>query len=144
MGKTNKRWPFRTYEVAGFFVLSCLACLSLATLAVWLDLSTARSAFDERAGSLQRTLAHQFGNTDTILTSLAGLHHSNERLNDYEFAGQARELLAAYPFVSAVVQAEVLARDDVKAFEERMRSSGFVNFQLRGQEANAVDAAGNQ
>lgn len=140
MRKTNKRWPFRTYEVAGFIVLSCLACLSLATLAVWLDLSTARSAFDERAGSLQRTLAHQFGNTDTILTSLAGLHHSNERLNDYEFAGQARELLAAYPFVSAVVQADVLARDDVQAFEARMRSSGFVNFQVRGDDP---DAAGN-
>lgn len=144
MGKTDKRWLFRTYEVAGFFVLSCLACLSLATLAVWLDLSTARNAFDERAGSLQRTLAHQFGNTDTILTSLAGLHHSSEKLNPYEFAGQSRELLAAYPFVSAVVQADVLARGDVKAFEERMRSSGFVDFHIRGHGANEVDAAGNE
>lgn len=152
MRQKNKRWLFRTYEVAGFIVLSCLACLSLATLAIWLDLGTARNAFDERAGSLQRTLAHQFGNTDTILTSLAGLHHSNERLNAYEFAGQSRELIAAYPFVSAIVQADVMARDEVQAFEERMRSNGFVNFhlrgdendQLRGDEYDAIDAAGNQ
>lgn len=131
MRQNSKRWLFKTYEVAGFIVLSCLACVSLATLAVWLDLSTAKNAFDERAGSLQRTLAHQFGNTDTILTSLAGLHHSNDNLNSYEFAGQARELLSAYPFVSAIVQADVLERKDREQFEERMRENGFVEFTLR-------------
>ncbi|MPY73078.1 MAG: hypothetical protein GEU87_02350 [Alphaproteobacteria bacterium] len=137
MRPNRKRWLFKTYEVGGFVVLSCLACISLATLAVWLDLSTAKKAFDERAVSLQRTLAHQFGNTDTILTSLAGLHHSSEKLDDYEFAGQSRELLAAYPFVSAIVQADILDPKGRDAFEEQMRRNGYLQFSLSQFEIGA-------
>ena len=140
MRQHRKSRLFKAYEVVCFTVLSCLACVSLATLAVWLDLSTAKKAFDERAVSLQRTLAHQFGNTDTILTSLAGLHHSSAKLDAYEFAGQARELLAAYPFVSAILQADMLATKDRASFEEHMRSNGFLQFRLREHKKNGGSA----
>jgi hypothetical protein len=122
---------FRAYEVAGFVVLTCGVCIALASLAVLIDLGTARKAFDERAVSLQRRLAHQIGNTDTILTSLVGLHHATERLRSHEFAGQARELLAAYPFVSAILEADLIEPSERASFEKQMRENGFPQFRLR-------------
>ncbi len=130
MSEIRNRWLFKTSDVVGFTVFACLTCVSLAMLAIWLDLGASKTAFEERVSSLQRTLAQQFGNTDAILTSLAGLHHSSDNIKAHEFAGQSRELLAAYPFVDAIVQANVLEGQDREAFEDRMRSNGFVQFSL--------------
>lgn len=107
-----------------------LTCVSLAVLAIWLDLGASKTAFDERVSSMQRMLAQQFGNTDAILTSLAGLHHSSDNIKNHEFAGQSRELLAAYPFVDAIVQANVLEAENRAAMEERMQRNGYVQFSL--------------
>lgn len=137
MSDARNRWLFRTSDVVGFSIFTGLTCFSLAMLAIWLDLGASKSAFDERVSSLQQTLAQQFGNTDAILTSLAGLQHSSDNIKAHEFAGQSRELLAAYPFVDAVVQADMLEEVNRTAFEERMQRNGFVQFRLSGYENGA-------
>ena len=126
-----RRRLFKTREVWGFVVLTFLTCTSLAGLGVWIDLSTAENGFEQRTVSLQRTIAHQFGNTDTILTSLVGLHHASDSLKSYEFASQSRELLAAYPFVKAIARASILRAQDRRSFEARMRFGGFLDFTLK-------------
>ncbi|MDA0661550.1 MAG: CHASE domain-containing protein [Proteobacteria bacterium] len=123
-------WLFKTFDIVGFSAFAGLTCFSLAMLAIWLDLGASKTAFDERVSSLQRMLAQQFGNTDAILTSLAGLHHSSDNMKTHEFAGQSRELLAAYPFVDAIMMANVLEPADRASMEERMRLKGFFEFRL--------------
>ena len=78
------------------------------------------------------------GRPTSSAASLAGLHHSSDRLDDYEFAGQARELLNAYPFVSAIAEADILEPGERPAFEAHMRDSGYLEFKLRSLDGESL------
>ena len=121
---------FKTREILFLALLTLFACLFMGGFAVWVDLASAERAFNQRVDSIQRDLAHRFGSAEAALTSLVGLHHASDDLKTYEFAALSGELLAAYPFIRTIAKTLVLPADERAAFEEDMRSNGFMRFRV--------------
>ncbi len=131
MGRSNKLRLFKAWEVAGFVFLASIACVSMAALAISIDLGTVERAFKQRADSIQRDIAHRFGSTEAVLTSLVGLHHASDDLRNYELSAQVREILAAYPYIRTIAKVAVLPSEQRESFEAEMRRSGFIGFEVK-------------
>jgi CHASE1-domain containing sensor protein len=121
---------FRAWEILGLVLLSCIASASLVALAIWIDLGLAERAFTQRVEGVQRDLAHRFGSTEAVLTSLVGLHHASDDLRSYEFAALSRELLDAYPYIRTIAKIIVIPSQERAGFEQDMREGGFPQFQV--------------
>ena len=130
MKRNPKRRLFKTWEILGLVLLTCIASASLAALAIWIDLGVAERAFRQRVEGVQRDLAHRFGSTEAVLTSLVGLHHASDDLRSYEFAALSRELLDAYPYIRTIAKVIVIPSQERAAFEQSMREGGFPQFQV--------------
>jgi PAS domain S-box-containing protein len=136
---------FRVRELLSLTLLALFACLSMGGLAVWVDLTSAERAFNQRVDGIQRDLAHRFGSAEAALTSLVGLHHASDDLKSYEFAALSRELLAAYPFIRTIAKTLILPAVDRPTFERNMRANGFMRFQVTEREGDErLSRAGNR
>ncbi len=143
--RSKRNSLFRVREVLSLTLLALFACLSMGGLAVWVDLTSAEKAFNQRVDGIQRDLAHRFGSTEAALTSLVGLHHASDDLKSYEFAALSRELLAAYPFIRTIAKTLILPAKERPAFEGDMRANGFVHFRVTERdEKGQLSAAGNR
>ena len=130
MKRSPKRRLFKAWEILGLVLLTCIASASLVALAVWFDLDLAERAFRQRVEGVQRDLAHRFGSTEAVLTSLVGLHHASDDLRSYEFAALSRELLDAYPYIRIIAKVIVIPSQERAGFEQSMREGGFPQFQI--------------
>ena len=145
MKRNPKRRLFKAWEILGLVLLTCIASASLAALAIWIDLGLAERAFRQRVESVQRDLAHRFGSTEAVLTSLVGLHHASDDFRSYEFAALSRELLDAYPYIGIIAKILVIPSQERTGFEQSMRDGGFPQFQVteRGPDG-ALTRAGDR
>ena len=126
----------RKWEIVALVLLTIAGCAAMGWLAVWVDLASAERAFNQQVNSIQRDLAHRFGNNDAVLTSLVGLHHASEGLSTHEFSALSSELLAAYPHIHTIAKIVVLPAADRGAFVEEMRSDGFQLFSVKERTAD--------
>ncbi|NQU72246.1 MAG: CHASE domain-containing protein, partial [Rhodospirillales bacterium] len=136
---------FRVRELLSLTLLALFACLFMGGLAVWVDLTSAEKAFNQRVDGIQRDLAHRFGSAEAALTSLVGLHHASDDLKSYEFAALSNELIAAYPFIRTIAKTLILPAKERPAFENDMRANGFVHFRVTERdEKGQLSTAGNR
>ncbi len=140
MSQTPKTALFKGWEVVGLLLLVATACASLAWFAVWTDLRNAEEAFRQRAYAFEREVAHRMASAEAVLTSLVGLHHASDDMRNHEFEALSRELLRAYPHIRTIAQLSVIRKEELKAFEQDMRASGFVQFKVTKRGPNGTTA----
>jgi diguanylate cyclase (GGDEF)-like protein len=80
--------------------------------------------------AVNRLFTQQVSSIETILISLAGLHHASNDLNQAELSSFSEEMLKAYPFIDMILGGVKVKSDGVKQFELRMRKQGYVNLKL--------------
>lgn len=68
---------------------------------------------------------------ETVLISLAGLHHASDDLNLAELSSFSTEMLKAYPFIDAIIGLEKITDKEVGSFEHDMRRQGFIGLHLK-------------
>lgn len=119
---------FKPWEPLVFGLSSLLLCGAIGVTAAWMDIDSAEKEFSREVATLQNDLAQRFSSAEAVLTSLVGLQQASDDFNKHQFGALSRELLTAYPFISAISEIGVIPRDQRPEFEEAMQDEGFLNF----------------
>lgn len=93
----------RLWEAVVLVGLVTAASLGLATLEIKSDLRVAEKKFNDQAQGFQRELVANFSDVDAILTSLSIMHYADNDILQQQHRLIARQLLAAYPFIGAIL-----------------------------------------
>ncbi|MEJ2619655.1 MAG: EAL domain-containing protein [Candidatus Thiodiazotropha sp.] len=107
------------------------------------EVSGVKREFANQAWQVQRAVIHRVANLETVLTALVGQHHASDNLSSAEQTLFSQELLKAYPFIHSIMHVEQVSKEDVAAFEDRMRVEGFVGFKLK-QDRGVKPGSGSQ
>lgn len=135
MPQTHNERLFKTWEVSALVCLVGAICAGLSSLAIKADLGDAKEIFTQQAYTFEREVAHRFASADAVLTTLVELHHASDEVEAYEFATLSRELLEAYPHIRTIAKLTALYEGERADLEDRMRASGFPQFQLTERNA---------
>lgn len=128
------KFDLRLWEAVVLFGLVTAACFGLAARAINADLQIAEKKFTDRAYGLQRKLVGKFSDVDAILTSLSILHYADNEILLQEHHSIARQLLAAYPFVGAILR--VGLKDDMPAGNSDDAAGGMQSLNLAAIDAD--------
>lgn len=96
-----RRWETLAF-CAAFLVLSA----ALATYSIKRDIDGARTAFLVRAQDYQREVAHRFGAAEAAMRTISNFGAREVLGSSKPFEDAAGDLLASYPFISAVFSME--------------------------------------
>lgn len=118
-------------KIAGLapgIILSTLLALSLSLA---LDYQRLNSEFKDDVADINRLFSQQLASIETVLISLAGLHHASDNLNQAELSSFSEEMLKAYPFIDSIIGLEKVKDADVELFEKNMDRLGYIGLQLK-------------
>ncbi len=113
--------------VSSTFIISIFSILISLTI----DFQQINSDFKADVMQVDRLLTQQIASLETVLVSLAGLHHASDDLNLAELSSFSEEMLKAYPFINTIIRIEKLPSNEIFSFEKRMHKLGFINLQLK-------------
>lgn len=100
-------------------------------LSLFLEYQRLNDDFKINVSDVNRLFTQQVSSIETILISLAGLHHASDNLNQAELSSFSEQMLKAYPFVDAIIGMEKVEKNTVTQFEQRMNKQGYINLQLK-------------
>ncbi len=112
--------------VLGGIVFTILSMM----LSLFLEYQRLNDDFKTDIADVNRLFTQQISSIETILISLAGLHHASDNLNQAELSSFSEQMLKAYPFVDAIIGMEKVDKNTIAQFEQRMNKQGYINLQL--------------
>jgi len=113
--------------VSGFFIFSILSIV----LSLSIDFQAVNADFKSDVMQVDRLFSQQVNSLETVLISLAGLHHASDDLNLAELSSFAEDMLKAYPFIGTIMGIERVATENIQFFEQRMHKQGFISLQFK-------------
>lgn len=122
---------YSTHQKVSILLFLLLFALASCAVAIWIEFKAVEKQFQAKGDEAVRLLDQRISNIETILVSLAGLYHANDDLTSAEQSAFAQEMLKAYPFISAIIFAEWVPNEKVKAFERKMQKDGFISFKVK-------------
>ena len=122
---------FSTAHLVFISIFTFFALLAVGVFSIRGDIRNFQDKFNEEAGQIQHFIAQRVSSLETVLISLAGLHHSSDDLNIAEFGGFTQEILSAYPYIDAIIRADQVNMGNIESYIDRMIETGFVGFKLK-------------
>lgn len=103
-------------------------------ISIWTDTNNERQKFDDDVFQVREFINQRLNSLETVLISLAGIHHSSDVMNSAEFSGFANEFLTAYPYISSILWAERVDQDKGDNFISSMEEKGLIGFRFKAFE----------
>ena len=122
---------FSAFHLLVISLFTLCVLLAVASLSIRGDIQDIQAKFNEEAAQIQHFFSQRISSLETVLISLAGLHHSSDDLNIAEFGGFTQEILSAYPYIDAIIRADRVKMDNVESYIDGMIETGFVGFKLK-------------
>lgn len=85
---------------------------------------------DNAISQVSRELALQVGETQSLMSALAGMHYANPGENDDVVITFAEQLRASNPMITAIGRYRTLTVDDRPRFEQTMSERGLYNYRI--------------
>ena len=124
------------------YLLLLLAALLLGfsivgAISIWTDTHNERDKFEEEVFQVREFILQRLNSLETVLISLAGIHHSSDVMNSAEFSGFANEFLTAYPYITSIVWTERVDQDKGDSFISSKVEQGLIGFRFKSFEDKA-------
>jgi len=94
-----------------------------------------REAFERRSGALVSVIARNFQMTREVVLSLPTFFEASLGVEQHEFKTFVRPALERHPSLAALEWAPLVRDQDRSFFEEKVRSQGYSNFEIREPDA---------
>ncbi len=120
------------------FVFFTAASLSLSLV---LDYQQLVADFKSDVSVINRRFTQQVSSIETVLISLAGLHHASENLSQAELSSFSEEMLKAYPFIGSIIGMEKIKESEISEFESRMMKQGYVGYKVKKSKSGVSSQA---
>ncbi len=126
-------------------VSSAILVFSLTAigLSLFIDFQRLNAAFKKDVSDVNRAFIQKMSSIETVLTSLAGLHHASEDLNPAELSSFSSEMLKAYPYIDSIMTMEKLGDNQLTSYESRMQEQGYVNLKLKNINESSAGSYGH-
>ena len=142
-GRPSELWRARRLSVA-LPLLGTLLALVLVFLQVFqAERARIQQTFDSQAGTIDRLLVEYAANAIDSSLALRDVFLASDKVDRNEFSVFSRGILQRHPEIQALEWLPRITRDNLPAFEKKIRSQGYPNFQVteRDNQGLAVPAA---
>ena len=112
-------------------ILWCIGFVAIAAL--WLNSEYTRqhAQFRQRAGAYAQAVSQRMEQNESVMLSLELLMRTQSQLGMQDVQRFTQQLMQRYPHIHAIQFFEEVPRDQVAAFEQRMRLRGLTQFQIK-------------
>lgn len=122
---------FTISQTAAVAVVCMFILLINGVLTVFLQRVYNQQDFEEDAQALYQNVSHIVGTSEGVISTLTGVHQTNEQLERSELAAITQQLFETYPFISQIVKFQIVYLEERDEFEVSMASQGYYNFHIR-------------